>query len=323
MFGFGKNNKSKIKNKTKEPEPVDPKLSEQIHTMPERFYIKPARKRSGLTWIILLGILVVAILVAVAIYFSINLSRQPKLPAEIEPLANNPTIPTGTPSPAANNNLTSTTTAIEVTNPNSDLPTSTAEVVDGPSQVEAQELAIDQDGDGLTLAEEQLYKTDPQVSDTDLDTYADGAELINGYDPTVRGATLEQTGLFRKYSNTFYAATYPTSWELRDQSPDSAEVLFMSGSGEFAEILILQNLNNLSLDDWYKQQFPQLAQTAPTRVSINGVKGIVHPNGLTYYLLNEANPNSIYIITYNLAGLSTPRYLYTFRSMVNSFRLVE
>jgi LPXTG-site transpeptidase (sortase) family protein len=45
----------------------------------------------------------------------------------------------------------------------------------------------DQDGDGLTFAQEARYGTNPVVADTDGDGYSDGQEVRNGYDPTVPG----------------------------------------------------------------------------------------------------------------------------------------
>jgi hypothetical protein len=161
------------------------------------------------------------------------------------------------------------------------------------------------------------------MADSDGDGYQDGSEVINGYDPVVAGSTLEQTGRARRYNHPLYSLLYPSSWELRDQSPGSVEVLFMSGSGEFIEVLIIQNLSNQTLDQWFDQQFPQLAQTELDRVSFVGINGIIHPDGLSYYLVSSANPASIYLVTYNTAGISGARYTSTLRFMVNSFRLTQ
>ena len=53
---------------------------------------------------------------------------------------------------------------------------------------EAQETAIiDDDQDGLTVAEERFYGTNPEVADTDSDTFNDGEEVRAGYDPLSGG----------------------------------------------------------------------------------------------------------------------------------------
>lgn len=318
MLGLGKNKKTNSKNSKNEQEKIDPLLAEQIHTMPERFYIKPAKKRSSLTVIILVGVLVILILAAVAVYFFVTLSNQSETISPVEQPTNNQPVVEVEPL----DNLNSTTTDIVTEIPVTDVPTSTDEIIVDPAEIEAQELSTDQDRDGLTLVEEQFYKTNPELSDTDGDTYSDGSEVVNGYNPATVGTTLEQSGVFRKYSNNFYTINYPNGWELRDQSPGNTEVLFIANSSEFLEILILQNLNNLTLDHWFALQFPEFSVTSVNKVTIGGLNGILHPTGLTYYLLNQANPNSIYIITYNLAGISDLRYLSTFRSVANSFRLI-
>lgn len=43
--------------------------------------------------------------------------------------------------------------------------------------------ALDSDHDGLSDAQEQQFDTNPTAADTDGDSYADGVEIRNGYDP--------------------------------------------------------------------------------------------------------------------------------------------
>ena len=45
----------------------------------------------------------------------------------------------------------------------------------------------DDDIDGLSNAEEKIYGSDPEKSDTDGDGYLDGAEVANGFDPIKAG----------------------------------------------------------------------------------------------------------------------------------------
>ncbi len=47
--------------------------------------------------------------------------------------------------------------------------------------------ADDPDADGITNAEERLYGTDPNKADTDADTFTDGEEVKNGYNPLGAG----------------------------------------------------------------------------------------------------------------------------------------
>ena len=49
------------------------------------------------------------------------------------------------------------------------------------------DMTLDSDNDGLTDAEEEVYGTDKNNSDTDGDGYTDGAEVQNGYNPLGEG----------------------------------------------------------------------------------------------------------------------------------------
>src|SRR3989338_1249295 len=46
----------------------------------------------------------------------------------------------------------------------------------------------DKDGDGLSDAKELIYGTKNGLADSDSDGYTDGAEVENGYDPTIVGS---------------------------------------------------------------------------------------------------------------------------------------
>jgi len=48
-------------------------------------------------------------------------------------------------------------------------------------------LILDDDGDGLNGFQELMYSTNPYEADSDGDTYLDGAEVIQGYNPTGLG----------------------------------------------------------------------------------------------------------------------------------------
>lgn len=66
-----------------------------------------------------------------------------------------------------------------------ELPVSSPEGV--PDQavetVDPEEAVLDEDSDGLTVAEERFYGTKATVADSDGDSYTDGEEVRAGYDP--------------------------------------------------------------------------------------------------------------------------------------------
>ncbi|MFH1597507.1 MAG: hypothetical protein ABIB97_00350 [Patescibacteria group bacterium] len=49
------------------------------------------------------------------------------------------------------------------------------------------ELVSDTDGDGLIDVREEFWGTDPRNPDSDGDTYSDGFEIANGYNPKGEG----------------------------------------------------------------------------------------------------------------------------------------
>jgi len=56
-------------------------------------------------------------------------------------------------------------------------------VASASSTPNAESEVLDLDADGLTAAEERFYGTNPEVADTDGDSFKDGDEVRAGYDP--------------------------------------------------------------------------------------------------------------------------------------------
>jgi len=315
MLGIGKR-KKKEKN---QQEQLDPKLAEQIHTMPERFYVQSSGgKRSGLTIMIVVGIFVIAGLATGAFYLSQNLNKSAPVP----------------PAPVESAEVSEPEPEVEV-EPEVDIDpepevevepetsTTTDPIEDPEPEVEQQDLSVDLDRDDLTYIEEQMYGTDPEDNDSDDDGFRDGQELFNGYDPSIGGSTVKASGLFKEYSNNMYSVSYPEVWTLRQQDTEGTEVLFISSTGEFVEVLVLDNIEQLNLNDWLASQFPEYSNITPIRVTINNLSGILGPNGRTYYLISNTDASKIFVATYNVGSFNDLKYLTTFRAIANSLESVN
>jgi len=348
MFGLGKKQK-KLKDNQLASSELDSQISEQVHVMPERFYHAPKKRHTGLILIIVVGTILIGGLVAAGYFLNQSLNQPGAEPPANTNLnqpvnqvnSNQPVFcpqdvkicPDGTtvsrvepncafaPCPVVvatstpNTTPTSTpTTTDDVVNTNQNTNTNTnnsGQVVPAP----------DIDGDSLSAAEEILYGTDSVNRDSDGDGFADGSEILNGYDPRQAGKNLADSTLFSTYTKSGYSIIYPSRWRLRELAGVETEAIFQSTSGEFVEVLILANPNKLTLSQWYQQQFPEQSLRELTAVKINGLDGFLSADQLNYYLADPQDSSQVYLITYNVGNSSQANFLTTFNVMVKNFFL--
>jgi cysteine-rich repeat protein len=180
---------------------------------------------------------------------------------------------------------------------------------------------IDTDEDFLTDTEEQLYGTGVNNMDEDGDTYLDGLELINLYNP--KGKTPSQisdSDLINVFNNQDqgYSIFYPKGWNVRYLSDDKSEVIFESSTVEFIEVLVTDNFQRQSISAWAKKQFSGIDVSKLERVGVGDKLGIRSPNGLT---VNFTNEDKIYSVTYQIGTLRRLNFKATFQMMYNSLKL--
>lgn len=116
----------------------------------------------------------------------------------------------------------------------------------------------DEDRDGLTLAEERVWKTDPKNADTDGDGASDGAEVRAGTDPLMAGASLNPyeawgiltpTETFFSNSGGFFTADNVTEEAIWTAAYKNAGQ--KTSLPDFKETFTIADLNinpNLSVD---------------------------------------------------------------------------
>ena len=328
MFGFGKKKSAagQPANGKKKPAvaTVDPAVVERIHVMPARFYAVPPKKRSMITVVLIVaGVLLLAALAGLAyVFFKPQTPGQPAANQNVnvsQPINQNGN--TNQPATNQNQNLntnaagpivpTTTPTWTNVnTNTNTNTNTSDQPLTRGP----------DADGDGLTTAEEALYGTDPTNQDTDLDTYADGSELLNGYDPTKPAAPLAGSGLVATYQHARYAISYPAAWQVQALAADGSETIFRDPSGELVEVILVANPQGLPLEQWYLASFGSETDGV-TPVTVGALDGLRSADGRNYYFLAAADPATVYLATYNTGTMSQINFLLTFNLMLKSLTL--
>lgn len=200
------------------------------------------------------------------------------------------------------------------------IPTKRTEVQQGQLLLPSE----DTDQDGLTDVEETLlYTTNKDEFDSDFDTFSDKQELLNLYNPFGNAPILLiDSGNVDEYSNEEFAykVFYPQKWVYKALDGSNREVIFTSTTGEFIEVLVDDNIENLTLEEWYEKQFGREELTKASTVSthkeaLTGIRSFDRRN--VYFLVN----NKIYGLIHNIGAKQLIDYGVTFDMMVKSFRV--
>lgn len=202
-----------------------------------------------------------------------------------------------------------------------------------PTPVLAQEpaiplLGIDSDQDGLTDIEERLYSTNAQSADSDSDSFLDGDEIKNMYDPLRGDANrLDVSGLVNIYTNQSYeySLLYPSAWPAKSTDRTDREVMISSSTGEFFTITVQPNPNRLSPVDWYANQAAQAGSDTSQLQSFSYEtwSGVMTPDSLRVYLTrNDGDPQKqtvMYVLEYHLNTKKELNVITTMQMMLRSF----
>lgn len=184
--------------------------------------------------------------------------------------------------------------------------------------------ALDSDGDGLTDDEELTYATNLDKPDTDEDGFLDGHEVFHLYNPNGKTPVrLLDTGSVKIYKNeaNHYEIYYPTPWSVQVVSEETGQVIFMSPTGEFVQILVEENQEHLPIVNWYLKQSPGVPigklETFVTKSNLDGIKSPDHLNA--YFSSNGL----VYVISYNIGNRVSVSFYRTFEMTLNSFKIIR
>ncbi|GEM_PF-1534777 len=189
-----------------------------------------------------------------------------------------------------------------------------------PRQLQLPAATVDGDGDGLTDAEEPLFGTDPALLDTDGDTYADGREVTGGFDPALSsGALLAASPRLATFTSTKfgYAVRYPTAWLAKAVDQEEAEVILSGAEGEFIEVLIVDNPEQLTAEVWYAKQVPGLSPTDVPTLVAGTTTWALSFDGLNAYL---ASGSHLITLSYNIGTRTEASFYQLFQAIVKLFQ---
>lgn len=327
------------------PAPSAEELDQDIHTMPEKFLSQSTggKKKIWLGIGIIAGVVIV--MAAAGLYFFTDLFKASKpTGGNIKPVSNiNQTVTNVNLAQnlnanqnlnvnGANQNLNAHLNVNGVNqninqNANANLNVNAANQNQNLNQnVNASRLlptSKDTDADGLTDVEEQLYQTNTTKADTDGDGYFDGAEVLAGYSPTTTQSTrLKDTDLVAKYSNLEqgYALNYPSSWVARAVTQSKSEVVFAATTGEYIQIAIQDNKQNISAQEWYSQVSGAANANQVTVLTLAGTQAVLTPDLASVYLTKNGK---MYILSYNPGTLSEVNYRTTFKMIYQSISFTK
>ncbi len=354
MF-LGKNKEKKQKKQsadamnTNAQSGVDAQIEKDIHVMPDRFYAKP--KKTSKALVVLLAVLGILIIfgAATAVYFLYIAPSQsvPQQPPQantntntatnsnanvnnnantntdtntnsVNSNANTNAVPQQPPQANTNTNTATNSNTNVNSNSNTNTPTNTttASNINVSTPTTITQRAADTDSDGLSAAEEALYGTNPSQNDSDGDTFRDGSELTNGYDPAAPSATLLESGVFLEYEAAAgYSIQYPSAWQV---VPSGESVRFVAATGEYIEVITYTNSQNISLVNWYQQTVQQQTGMVVDQISIDNSIVLRARNGQAYYF-NDANQNRVIAVQYYPGNSDVLNFTTTYSAMIQTF----
>lgn len=325
---------------------------EQVYTMPMEYYLgdkttagAPSAKPAGQGRPAMapqkkkkiLNIVIGAVLAVVVIASGWLLFRSYQAPAETEKPAVVNKAPAVTPeapkvetAPA----VTATEPKVEVTMEELEkkIAETKAEQVKkfDPADIKKFSLSLlagpDGDKDGLTNAEEALFKTNPDMVDTDADVYKDKEEITNFYSPIDAGPIRlwEKSLIVSEYANAPYGykLLYPAGWliqPLDEKNPN--DLMISSNQNEFINIIIDSKKAGQALADWYLEKAPT-ASKADIKTYTTYKKNLVveSPDAFTVYF---SRGNDVIIVNYNIGLKEEAGFPTVFEMLVNSLEFVE
>lgn len=181
--------------------------------------------------------------------------------------------------------------------------------------------SVDLDKDGLTDAEEELFKTDPAKPDTDGDKYTDGQEVINLYNPAGQAPVkLVDSGLVKPYSNPAfgYAVYYPVSWAIGVVDQTNRDVLFSTITGEYIEARVFDKKPGENFADWFARVAPaeNFSQLATWPAWGDFTAGQRRADSLVYYFEDNAR---WYVLVYHTTDSAVVNYRSVIKMLARSF----
>lgn len=182
----------------------------------------------------------------------------------------------------------------------------------------------DVDNDDLTNVEELLFGSDIDKQDTDGDSYLDGNEIINLYDPlSTTGKLADNITIAKVFYNETqnYSVLYPAKWMSENRTSDYKETVFYDDkNGDFFTIHVYDNPQALTLLNWYLTSAQGTKSEDLIVFNAKKVDGLATKDMMNvYFSVNE----KIYLLSYKILNEKELNYYSTFLMFAKSFRPMQ
>ncbi len=244
--------------------------------------------------------------------------------ATVVPKTNTASSTTETEATTSTITVATTSTIVEATSSAPELATSSAsstmnEELTGKQNTNLPPL-VDSDSDGLNDEEEVVFGTNPQLADSNNNSYPDLTEINNNYNPAGSGKMVDNAN-FTKYTNNTigYSTIYPKTWTVRSLN-DESTITFTAPDDSIIQISVQDNTDKQSILGWYSNSFSEATVTYDKLKTTDNWDGVMGDDGLNFYLTDKKHKN-IYVISYIPAVDGRLVYPNVFKVMVNLFSI--
>lgn len=157
-----------------------------------------------------------------------------------------------------------------------------------PPRIEPTE-APDTDGDGLSDPEESVLSTNSVLTDTDGDSFADGAELKSGYDPAAPRLSLEASPRFRGVDiNGSWRVFLPAAWSLNAVAGTRGAYTIQTGTPTIFRIESQQKPSETLFADWLATNEPTINPSTLTSLTTRaGYSAWQTADGLRTFIVTD------------------------------------
>lgn len=179
----------------------------------------------------------------------------------------------------------------------------------------------DTDSDGLTDAEELLYRTSSKKPDTDSDGFLDGNEVFHGYDPNASApAKLSASDIVTLFEVAdSYSLNFPTAWVAKPDKKTNGAV-FVVPSGETIALSWEEKTSETDLARWFSGVNPNTDIKVSAGATKQGYAFLLSEDQMTYYI---DMGRKVAVLNYQNTVKASVDYLATFEMMMNSLKYAE